>query len=186
MKLALYLALSLVILVGACKTPQALYNGNIGDWEIAGDAEWSLSATEIVGESAGEMGFIKTSKTYDDFELRLDFLPDATINSGIFVKCQSGEITADSCYEINIWDSNPTTENRTGSIVRRAPPNHEVLTTNKWNTMTIKSKNGKITAKINGKKTASLSNDDWPAGPIAFQAGKGGMIRFRNITIKEL
>jgi len=52
--------------------------------------------------------------------------------------------------------------------------------------MTIKSKNGKITAKVNGKKTASLSNDDWPAGPIAFQAGKGGMIRFRNITIIEL
>jgi len=43
MKTALWLALSMVLIVGACKTPQALYNGNVGDWEIAGDAEWSLS-----------------------------------------------------------------------------------------------------------------------------------------------
>lgn len=186
MKAVLYLLLSVLLLVGACKSPQALYNGNVGDWEIAGDAEWSLSATDIVGESSGEMGFIKTTKAYGDFELTLDFLPDATVNSGVFIKCQSGEINPDNCYEINIWDSNPKTQNRSGSIVRRVPANHVVLTTNKWNTMSIKSKNGTITAKVNGKKTASLSSDDWPAGPIAFQAGEGGTIRFKNINIKEL
>ncbi len=186
MKTALFLSMTLLLVIGACKSPQVLYNGNVGDWEMSGDAEWSLSATEIVGESSGEMGFIKTLKAYDNFELTLEFLPDASINSGVFIKCQSEETNPDNCYEINIWDSNPKTQNRSGSIVRRVPASHEVITINKWNTMSVKSKNGRITAKVNGQKTATLKGDDWPAGYLAFQAGEGGTIRFKNINIKEL
>jgi hypothetical protein len=186
MKTAFYLLFIYVGFLGACKSPQSLYNGNVGEWEMSGDAEWSLSSAEIVGESSGGMGFIRTLKSYDDFELSLEFLPDETINSGVFIKCQSTEIDPDVCYEINIWDSNPKTQNRSGSIVRRVPANHEVITINKWNTMSIKSKNGTITAKVNGKKTATLKGDDWLAGHLAFQAGAGGSVRFKNLNIKEL
>ncbi len=186
MRTALLILSTLIIIATSCKSPQSLYSGNVGDWEMTGESEWSFSAHEIIGESNGKMGFLKTSKIYNDFELSLEFMPDATINSGIFIKCQNENINPDDCYEINIWDSNPKMENRSGSIVRRVPANHEVLTTNKWNTMTIKSKNGKIIAKVNGKKTATLSNDNWPAGPIALQAGETGTIKFKNIAIKEL
>ena len=75
MKTALGTITFLIMISLGCKTPQALYDGDLSAWEMAGQAEWSLSATEIVGESSGEMGFIKTTKSYDDFELNLEFYP---------------------------------------------------------------------------------------------------------------
>ncbi len=48
-----------------------------------------------------------TNKTYKDFDIILEFYPDNSVNSGVFVRCKQQELSNIDCYVINIWDNHP-------------------------------------------------------------------------------
>jgi len=186
MKNCIYIILTAVLCTMSCKTTESLYNGNVGEWGIEGGAEWSFTSDIITGQASGELGYIMTNKKYENFDLTLKFFPDETVNSGIFINCNGTGHNPTDCYEINIWDNHPKDEYKTGSIVTKVAPAANVVTVNKWNTCRVKSKNGTVTAWINGTKTAQFKGGNLGEGHIALQAGETGTIQFQMISIKEL
>ena len=117
---------------------EPLFQKNGTDWTMEGDAEWNFSNNELIGSSVEGEGYVMTKNSYDNFILELEFYPDSTMNSGIFVRCKTRELSGKDCYENNIWDLHPKQENRTGAVVSRSPPLKKVNTSNKWNTYKIK------------------------------------------------
>ncbi len=136
-KICQYLILFSLLLI-SCDRSKTLFQPNGTNWLQKGDAEWKITDKEIIGSLVRGTGFIMTKDTYEDFELELEFNPDETINSGIFIRCKDYALSYTDCYEINIWDQHPEQKDRTGAIVSRATPLAQVQTLNKWNTYRIR------------------------------------------------
>lgn len=168
-----------------------LFNGeNLSGWRQQGDVQWLVKNGEITTNEAGEKGYLITDKAYRDFELSLEFWPDAEVNSGVFIRCGSVDrLSADGCFELNIWDQHPNQKNRTGAIVKLATPLAKVETLNQWNQYLIIAQGDRIQAKINGVLVADYQIKDnirAKRGYVALQRFKQGMIKFRNIKLKPL
>lgn len=162
-----------------------LFAEHSDNWSVQGEADWTFENGELVGNADSTVGYLVSKTIFKDFELSLEFKPDSTINSGVFVRCED-TISAGDCYEINIWDLHPNQDYRTGAVVTLAVPLAQVYTLNKWNTYKIKCHEGRIQAWVNGIQTVDLVNELHPEGTIALQANGVGEIRFRNVALKEL
>ncbi len=165
---------------------ETLFQENADDWFSEGDAQWKFVNGELVGSLDSGNGFVMTEKSYKDFMLELEFKPDSTINSGIFIRCKENAISNVDCYEINIWDLHPDQKNRTGAVVTRTTPLAIVETLDKWNTYKIKNEKDHLQVWINDVLTADMKNQDLVEGPIALQAAETGQIKFRNVTVVSL
>lgn len=163
-----------------------LFGENSSDWVEGGDANWDFSNGELIGTADSTVGFVMTKSVYNNFELTLDFKPDSTINSGIFIRCDSLDISATDCYEINIWDLNPNQDYRTGAIVLRTEPLSFVETLNKWNTYKILVDEDHIQIWVDGVLTTDFHNNELKEGHIGLQASGTGNIQFRNVRLKKI
>ena len=175
-----------ILLSISCKERISLFEANSDLWLQKGDVRWEFVNGEIYGSNLKGTGFLITKESYGDFELMLEFYPDETINSGVFVRCKNYALSYTDCYEINIWDFHPEPLDRTGAIVSRSNPLTHVVTVNKWNTYKIRCNKSRIQAWINGELVADLENEDLKEGYIALQADQIGSIKFRNITLIPL
>ncbi len=163
-----------------------LFDQDNNDWFSSGDSLWSFDQDILTGTALAEGGFVMTKSRYSDFVLELEFLPDSTINSGVFIRCGKKELSATDCFEINIWDLHPNQDFRTGAVVSRSTPMAYVETINQWNTYKIRCRDNKVEAWINQIKVAELQ-DDYPSeGYIGLQAARKGSIQFRNVSLKLL
>jgi len=140
----------------------------------------------LIGKIENGSGFIMTKRLYKDFVLELEFKPDSTINSWVFIRCSNVDIDPLSCYELNIWDLHPNQNYRTGAIVTRSVPLIKVKTIDKWNRYKIKNENDHILVWINGILTADIRDKSLIKGYIGLQAAGFGKISFRNVIIKKL
>ena len=160
---------------------------NPGSWSRTGDANWiSINGiTKSTNESG--TGFLVSTEQYDDFELTVEFKPDAAVNSGVLVRCQDPkDIALSNCYEINIWDSHPNQDYRTGAIVIHSiPPFTHLDSVGKWNHYRVIAQGNKISVWLNEQLTARMSNAEFRSGHIALQS-VGGTIQFRNLSIKTI
>lgn len=152
----------------------------------SGDAEWKFDNEELIGYASDNEGFVMTEDQFSDFVLTLEFYPDDSINSGIFVRCAEIALSAVDCYEFNIWDRHPNQESRTGSIVGRTTALSKVHTIDQWNTYKIRCVGDDIQAWINDVKVAEIKNLDRAGGYLGLQTAGNGTIRFRNVRIVEL
>ncbi len=113
----LLVAASLILCHG-CKSKEnktiALFEENSDAWFVDGDSKWEFVNNELMGVADSTSGFIITKDRYRNFELSLEFQPDSTINSGVFVQCAKPEMSATDCHELNIWDLHPNQDFRTG------------------------------------------------------------------------
>ncbi|MGB5460183.1 MAG: DUF1080 domain-containing protein [Eudoraea sp.] len=179
----------LVLLFNSCglsnDAEKVIFVKDSNEWFQEGRASWKFDGDLLVGTSLGGSGFAMTNKKYQNFTLSLEFYPDTGINSGIFVRCKNKDISNTDCYEMNIWDFHPDQESRTGSIVTRSKPLVNVETVGKWNSYKITCKSNHIRTWINGELTADIYDDDLSEGYIALQAAEPGIIKFRNVKIKE-
>lgn len=162
-----------------------LFAEDSNNWSELGDADWSFEQGELVGIGDSTAGFLISNQAYQDFELNLEFMPDSTINSGVFVRCEASPSAGD-CYEINIWDLHPNQDYRTGAVVTLALPLAQVQSLNKWNSYKITCEGNRIQAWINGIQTVDLINEVHAGGKIALQTNGVGEMRFRNVMLKEL
>ena len=192
--LRLHLSIAIVLFFSiSCSKPgpsdpesDVLFEENVNDWFMEGNAHWRFVNNELIGHLVGGSGFVMTRRAYQDFVLKVEFNPDSTINSGVFVRCKNKKISAIDCYEINIWDLHPNQDYRTGAIVMRSNPLARVETINKWNTYEIKCENDRIQAWINGVLTADIRDEAPAEGYVALQAAETGEIRFRNVKLRPL
>ena len=170
----------------SCTTTKDLYKQNEQDWHILGDANWTHINNEITGKSDDNTGFLVTSKNYTNFVLELEFSPDSTINSGVFIRCNSDEISPTNCYELNIWDLHPNQTYRTGAFVTKSKPLAYIETIGSWSKYKIQVRGSHLQTWINEIPMVDTYDDTLSSGTIALQANGTGVVKFRHVTIKEL
>ncbi len=149
-----------------------------------GDADWRIAEGSIVANNG--RGFLVSKQSFGDFRLRAEFYPDDETDSGIFIRCENPQqITAQSCYEINIYDTNQNLNNATGAVVNLAPPERSPQTELHWNVLEIEARGPQLNVTINGERTASVRDTKHARGPIALQFAKG-VVYFRKVEVKPL
>ena len=194
LKRHLLLGLALSAFLVGCTEFQSLsvhlpmLGGRLGDFLVAGDAEWERSEGSIKVIRGEERGYIYTKALYSDFEFSMNFFIEADTNSGVYTHClDSASITPQSCFEFNIWDANTNPDNRTGAIIGIAPPLTQVTTAGKWNSIRIRSVDGHHQVWVNDILTGDVQNDSHKLGHIALQyGGSNGMVEFTDIEIRSL
>lgn len=169
-----------------------LFDGrSLAGWQPSEQAVWSVEDGTIISRGKAP-GILRTTTTYQNFELKADFWADDTMNSGIFVRCPSdlnASLSSKVCYEVNIYD--PHASWPTGSVneVQTTLP-ERIQTAGKWNSYEITLEGSRIVVKLNGKTTVDVRNDLFTSGTVALQANgpgsAGGAIRFRNIRIRPM
>ena len=151
-----------------------------------GDANWEIVDGVVGADDRGEPGWLVTKSAWTDFHIRVEFQASAESNSGIFVRCEDPNgVSAESCYEINVFDQNENPANRTGSIVAHAAPTVSVMAGDAWNTYDIIAEGTSLTVELNGTVTAQLEDDTHASGYIGLQSN-GGPIKFRDVRIRPL
>ncbi len=163
----------------------ALTDGtNMNNFDKAGDANWRIAERAIVADKGN--GFLVTKQPYDNFRLRAEFYNDEDTNSGVFIRCEDPtKPSAQSCYEVNIFDANPNRDNATGAIVNTAKVERVPQTELKWNVIEIEAKGPQLNVTINGERTASVRDTKHARGAIALQYATGVMY-WRKVEIQPL
>ena len=157
---------------------------NIENFDQAGNANWRVGERTIYADRGN--GFLVTKQSYGDFRLRAEVWVDDIANSGIFIRCDDpAEPGANSCYEVNIWDTRPDPTYGTGAIVNVAKVSPMPKAGLKWNVMEIEARGPQLTVKLNGQQTVSVQDTRHARGRIAFQRGQG-VVRWRKIEIQPL
>jgi hypothetical protein len=150
-----------------------------------GGANWHL-ADGLVQADGGEPGWLVTKGAYTDFRIRVEFQASAETNSGIFIRCEDpNDVSAERCYEVNIFDRNQNPNNLTGAIVNVAPPAVSIMAGDQWNTFDITAEGDHLVVRLNDMVTADVEDDRHARGYIALQYN-GGPIKFRNVQIRPL
>lgn len=160
-----------------------LFTDENDHWIKMGEATWSFDQEKLIGTANGSTGFVMTRDRFADFILELEFYPDNTVNSGVFIRCEEKVLSAVECYELNIWDQHPDQTARTGAVVQRSPPLNLVHTINRWNRYRIVCKENNISAWINDQQVVDLTDNSLSNGYIGLQVAESGSIRFRNIQL---
>ena len=157
---------------------------NIENFDQAGNANWRVGERTIYADRG--VGFLVTRQSYGDFRLRAEVWVDDIANSGIFIRCDDPqEPGANTCYEVNIWDTRPDPAYGTGAIVNVAKVSPMPKAGLKWNVMEIEAKGPQLTVTLNGQQTVSVRDEKHARGRIAFQYGQG-VVRWRKIEIQPL
>jgi len=150
-----------------------------------GGANWQLT-DGVVQADGGEPGWLVTKGAYTDFRIQVEFQASSDTNSGVFIRCEDpNDVSAERCYEINVFDTNQNPNNRTGAIVNLAPPAVSVMAGDQWNTLDITAEGNHLTVRFNDMTTVDVQDDEHARGYIGLQYN-GGPIKFRAVRIRPL
>jgi hypothetical protein len=161
---------------------------NLNRWTLVGDANWRIQDGAIQADflRSKTPSYLVTKTTYQDMDIRAEVWVDSESNSGIFIRCQQADkIGADSCYEINIWDSRPDPSYGTGAIVDVAKVSPMPRAGGQWNVLEITAKGDQLSVKLNGQVTAQARDSKLAKGYLALQYGSG-VVKFRKVQIRPL
>ncbi len=177
---------------------------------------WWVKDNELFvdrGPSDRQPGWLMTDTHYSDFDLRLEFSLSKLADSGVAFRCDPDGTHPLGQAEIQIVDEQDSEFNktldaqsyrRTGSLcplaADRTVPS---LDRDRWHTMTIQAMGRHLKVTVNGIVTVDTDLGRYvtearkgvgrpgvwrQSGPIAIQkmGGSLGVVRFRNIVIKDL
>lgn len=159
-----------------------------GDVTVSPGSVWTIDNGTLMPRRGEARTYVITRKRFADVTITLDFYAEPGTNSGVFARCQDPvEISPMQCYEFNIWDAHPNQDARTGAIVMLSPPDATLATEGRWNTMRVQLIGNRLQVWINEIMLNDIEDDKLSEGHIAFQyGGDDGMVRFRNIRIREI
>lgn len=176
----------IMLIAVSCNNSEKLFEEDTEDWEVYGDATWTFNKDILIGKVTNGSGYIMSTNSFSDFILETEFMPDSSINSGIFIRCSKKEINPFDCYELNIWDLHPNQDYRTGAIVAKYKPLSYIETINKWNTYRVKAYKGRLQVWINDSLTADTILNELSVGFVGLQAQGKGVIMFRDVSLSQL
>jgi hypothetical protein len=162
-----------------------LFDGkNFNNWTMTGNANWHIA--DGIAEADVPRGFLVSRQSYGDFELRAEVWTRPESNGGILFRITDvRDPGIENAYELNINDTRKDQDGRTGSIVNVAKPLVKFDSGNIWTTIEIRAVGPKMTARLNGMLTAEATDVKYARGPVALQAA-GGLVRYRNVQIREI
>ena len=162
-----------------------LFDGrNLDAFNPVGTANWKIADGAVQADSG--TGFLVTKQPYGDFEIKADIWVDEKANSGIFIRCADpAKIGADSCYEVNVFDTRPDPAYATGAIVDVAKVTTPMKAGGKWNTLEVRAEGPRLMVTFNGIRTVDVQDAKHARGPLGLQYG-AGVVKFRNVQIRAL
>ena len=192
-------------LVSAQQSEKLFDGKTFQGWEGDTVKTWRIEKGMLIGGSLSENvphnEFISTTKTYKNFVLRLKFKLVGTegfINTGVQFHSKRidnppYEMTG---YQADLGDGYWAClydESRRDKILAHADTLlvKKVLKKNDWNDYEVRSENGRITIKLNGKQTVDYTEPDPnipQTGHIAFQIHGGGkaQVSFKDVFLTTL
>ena len=177
-----------------------LFDGqSLAGWRVIGGG----STFEADGESIkglhgpGENTFLRTERTFADFNLRMQMRWDELGNSGVLFRAQQRDGDGRAYgyqYELDhserSWSAGIYDEGRRGWLynLENDKAAREAIKLNDWNDIEIEARGGKLQTWLNGVPVATVVDAFDTEGFIALQVHSGnvGIMRWRNIRIKDL
>ena len=173
--------------------PMAIFNGkNMDGWETISREDRTEQKSQWVVEngvmkSPKSGANIRTTKTFDDFKLHVEFRVPAGSNSGVYLRGR---------YEAQITDGygiEPAVGELGGIYGFIKPLEMTAKKPSEWQSFDVTLVGRVVTLILNGKTViykseipgitgGAIDSNESEAGPIMFQ-GDHGPIEFRNITI---
>ncbi|MHA7131710.1 3-keto-disaccharide hydrolase [Algoriphagus namhaensis] len=175
----------------------SLFNGkNLDGWEVYGTERWYVEDGLLVSESGPDQqyGYLGTTKTYDDFELTLEFKQEANGNSGVFIR-STVDGTKVSGWQVEVAPPGSNTGGiyesyGRGWLIKPEPEKDKALKFGEWNKMKIVVRGDRVTSYLNGKEMVDFEDEKigQGKGSVLLQIHDGGGIKvyWKNIEIKEL
>jgi hypothetical protein len=186
--------------------PVSLFDGrSFKGWEGDTQKTWRIEEGAIVGGSLAETvprnDFLCTTRTYDNFILRLKFKllgTDGFVNSG--VQFRSKRLT-DPAHEMTgyqadlgegYWASLYDESRRNKTLAQPDPSLvKQLVKPGDWNDYEIRAEGRRIRLSLNGRQTVDYTEPDATipqSGLIGLQIHGGGkaQVAYRDITIEEL
>lgn len=177
----------------------SLFNGkDLAGWVKVGSEKWEVVDGVIHGQGVTKgYGYLRTEKTYKDFELSVRFMCVADGNSGVFFHTDFKPGTADVSKGLQI-EIDQTLNHHTGGIygdgrewiVWPAPENENVVRRNDWNDLSVKVVGNRYISRLNGVVMVDFTDPKPKSfdGYIALQLHSGGEgnMRFKEIYIRDL
>ncbi len=168
-----------------------LFNGrDMEGFTQVGDANWRVEDGALVADRGN--GFLLTTRSFADFDLRAEVFLDERTNSGIFIRISDpARIGAATSYEVNLWDQRPEQRYGTGAIVDIAAVDPMPRAGGRWNTLEISARGEAMSVTLNGQRTVDgVRHARFRDGPLALQHGMGvnnddtGVVRFRRVEVR--
>ena len=153
-----------------------------------GEANWQSAENDIqANKSNSTYAYLVTKSPYKNFRMTVEFWASEDANSGVFFRCQDSQnITAENCYEANIFDQRPDPSYGTGGIVLIAKsPTPMPKAGGKWNTYEITANGPHLKLVLNGVTTVDIQDNKLVEGYLALQWASG-TIKFRKLLIETL
>jgi hypothetical protein len=163
-----------------------LFDGStLRGWEVHDGGDWTVQDGSIVcpGTTAGWLG---TADMFTNYDLKLQFLGNAQVNSGVFLRSQKEGQPHITGYELQIWDYQPGGYN-TGSLVGSVKATPTKILGDKWNDYEVKVNGDHYVAILNGKTILDAHDSKHTgAGVIGLQCQKNNKIEFRSFKLLAL
>lgn len=181
----------------AIPQPTSLFNGvDLEGWTIHGTELWYVEDGDLVCESGPDSayGYLTTDRSFDDFNLTLEFRQESEGNSGVFFR-SSLEGTVITGWQAEVAPPSHSTGGiyesyGRGWLVKPDSMLDDVLRMGEWNTMRVRVVGDSVKTWLNGVEMVELADGKIGAasGQIALQIHDGGgiKVRWRNIRISEL
>jgi hypothetical protein len=176
---------------------EKLFNGkDLTGWIIYGTEKWYVEDGLLVSESGPdkEYGYLGTEKSYQDFEINLEFKQEDNGNSGVFIR-STVDGTKVSGWQVEVAPPGNDTGGiyesyGRGWLIKPDPAKDKALKFGEWNKMKIVVKGGRVTSYVNGQMMVDYEDDKIKEGKggVLLQIHDGGGIKvyWRNIVLKKL
>lgn len=189
----------LCLILSDCQTANVtrLFNGqNLDGWNIHGTELWYVENGELVAESGpdAEYGYLATADSFRDFDLTLEFKPEADGNSGVFFR-SSLEGTRITGWQAEVAPRGHSTGGiyesyGRGWLVRPPEGSDASLKVGEWNSLRVRAVGDEVTTWLNERRMVQIADERIgdAAGVIALQIHDGGgiKVRWRNLKVRRL
>ena len=168
----------------------SLFDGkSLRGWTAEQGAKWRVDRGSIVAD-AGDDGWLRSERQFDDFSLRIEFKNSPRGNSGVFFRTTKESNPADPSnplggYELQI--NNEDAKWATGSIenfIQRLLP--VTPASNVWHSYVVEVLGDHLVATLDGIKVLDGQDAKFRTGYIGLQHHKDNAIAFRHITIQPV
>ncbi len=183
---------------GAEESPgfQPLFNGeDLAGWRTHPGQPGHWEARDGVLEGRGPTSHLYTERDdFANFHLRLEANVAAGDESGVCFRCAFGagaDSAGPNCpegYRVHLC-SGPDDLLQTGSLVGLVPVTKRLVEPGQWFTLEVIARDERLVTKVNGTTVADFTDraGTYRRGRLALQKiGRGTVVRFRNIEVREL
>ena len=178
---------------------QFLYDGKtLEGWRvIGGESTFKARGESIVGHHGpGANTFLRTERTFADFNLRMQMRWDEPGNSGVLFRAQQRDGDGRAYgYQFELdhsdraWSGGIYDEARRGWLANLESNEQarQAIKLDDWNEIEIEARGGRLKTWINGVEAADIVDGFDDEGFIALQVHSGdiGIMRWRHIRISE-